>query len=59
LEEVVDGAHAVVHDGEPLSRATILHMLLCVERLLQNCFVLPQPRSELREVAARREASRR
>lgn len=59
LREVVEGAHAVVHDGEPLSRGAILHMLLCAERLLQSCFLLPQPHAELREVATRREAERR
>jgi hypothetical protein len=59
LEEVLAGAHAIVHEGEPLSQGTILHMLLCVERLLQSCFVLPRPHPELREVAARRAAGRR
>ncbi|WP_148273352.1 hypothetical protein [Stigmatella aurantiaca] len=59
LAEVLAGAHAAVHDGTLLSRGAVLHMLLCVERLLQNCFVLSQPHAELREVAARREAGRR
>jgi len=58
LEDVVAVANASLHDGEQLSRGAVLHMVMCVERLLQSVFVL-QPHPELQEVTTRRAARRK